>query len=244
MRKTERSAVEPCVECDPADDLKHVALRRCDHVVAGVPGHSFGDVAELGGKRAGSVGLQTPGQSRLEDGVVGEGGEHGLTRKRKLELAVDFDDGLAAAALHVGLLREAVVLPVILIRLGGMRDESAADDLALNRGAWSDLKVDGLAFVERKQKFLGDWIVSVVLFENLQAAVSVERAQNHGVWLEVTCNLVDLNVVRARLQIERQHFPNDRKLLVVNGQRGRIVRLVGVRIRSDRASGGVNESRA
>ena len=217
------------VECDPADDLKHIALRRCDHVVAGVPGHSFGDVAELGRKRAGPVGLESPGESRLEDGVVGEGGEHGLTRKRKLELAVDFDDGLAAAALHVGLLRETVVLPVELIRQGGMRDESAADDLALNGGALPDLKVDGLAFVKRKQEFLSDWIVSVILFENLQAAASVERAQNHGVRLEVACNLADLNVVRAGLQVERQHFPDDRKLLVVNRQRGRIVRLIAAR---------------
>jgi len=135
-----------------------------------------------------------------------------------LELAVDFDDGLAGTFLNVGGLRLIVALAV---SNGGMRDETAANDFALDGGFFGREEIDSLAFVERKQHLFGDGVVAIVLLENAQMAGFIEGAEEDGVGFEVAGDVGDFDVVLAGLQVERQAVANDGELLVVDGECGR-----------------------
>ncbi len=80
-----------------------------------------------------------------------------------MELAVDFDDGLARALLDEVRLSLIVALAV---GNGSVGDESAANDFALDDGLVGRDEIDGLAFVKGEQHLFRDGIIAVVLLED------------------------------------------------------------------------------
>src|SRR3954462_7282803 len=104
-----------------------------------------------------------------------------------------------------------------------MRDVSAADDLALHDLVGFvlvlDEEVDGLALKQRKQALLRDWVVAIVLFEDLELALAEGVPQDHAVRLDVGRSSGVSDAVLARLQRERKKLPHHREILVVDGER-------------------------
>ena len=86
-------------------------------------------------------------------------------------------------------------------------------------------EVNRLAFVERKQQFLRDGIVAIILLEHLQAAPG-GIAQDHGIRLQVRGNAGKLRMVHAGREIEWHIFARHKEILVVDGECG-LVAVVG-----------------
>src|SRR6266581_8240188 len=103
-------------------------------------------------------------------------------------------------------------------------------------------EINRLTFVEGQKQLLRDGIITVVLLQNLETTAGVERAQDHGIWLEVRGDVSDLHVVYAQLQIERHLLPHDRKLLVVNRQCGSFALLLVICSGSERLAGWIEHS--
>ena len=83
-------------------------------------------------------------------------------------------------------------------------------------------KVDGLAFVEREQQLLRDGIGAIVLLQHLQRALSARIAQDHRVGLEMRRDLGETYGVHSGGQLQRNVFAHQRKVPVVDGERGRL----------------------
>src|SRR4029077_788429 len=97
-----------------------------------LPNDAFIDVTECGVNRPGRVGFEFPGKCGFEDRVIAERRKDWLAGQRELQLALDFDDGLIAAALYVSLLNLIVGLSEIRVGHRRMRDKSAANYFALD----------------------------------------------------------------------------------------------------------------
>src|ERR1700729_4167289 len=119
---------------DPSDYVQYVASFRSDNVVAGLPGKTAGDVADLGIQLRGAVRLEQPVQRRVQQGFVLQRGKDGRARKAKLDLATYLQDGFA------GIPAISAVTPVAVRRATGAND-AATDDLT------SSLKFDFLTLV-------------------------------------------------------------------------------------------------
>ena len=76
-----------------------------------------------------------------------------------------------------------------------LRTTLAFDDFLFVRALHQE--VNGLAFVKRKQQFLRDGIVAIILFQNLQAAPG-GIAQDDGIRLKVRGDARKLGMVHAR----------------------------------------------
>src|ERR1035441_2385976 len=99
-----------------------------------------------------------------------------------------------------------------------MRRVSAADDFTFYKLASAFIEVDRLAFVERKQKKLGDRIGTVVLLEHLQRMFTSRVAQNDGVRLEMHGDVVHVDLIFTRLEIEGKILANHCEILVIDGK--------------------------
>ena len=157
-----------------------------------------------------------PAQGRLQNGVAGQRRKQRLAGQSEAQHAIDFDDGLGERRL------------LIILRVVSAGNVAAAHDLAFDDflpvGALHQ-EINRLAFVERKQQFLRDGIVAVVLFEDLQAAPG-GIAQDHGIRLQMRGNAGKLRMVDARPEIEWHIFPRHKEILVVDGECG-LVAAVG-----------------
>ena len=83
-------------------------------------------------------------------------------------------------------------------------------------------KVDRLAFVEREQQLLRDGIGAIVLLQHLQRALAAGIAQDHRVGLEMRRDLGETYGVHSGGQLQRNIFAHQRKVPVVDGERGRL----------------------
>ena len=48
----------------------------------------------------------------------------------------------------------------------------------------------------------------------------LERAQDHGIWLEMRADVDDLHMICSALQVQRQFLADNCELLIINGERG------------------------
>ena len=79
-------------------------------------------------------------------------------------------------------------------------------------------EVDGPAFIKRQQGRLRDRIGAVVLFEHIEQVFARGIAQDHRIRLHVRGDVVDLDLVLARLEIEWQILSHHGKILVIDGE--------------------------
>ena len=86
------------------------------------------------------------------------------------------------------------------------------------------------AFKKRKQQFLRNRIVAIILLEDLQVRLAGRIAQNHRIGLEVGGRFGETDVVYALLQIDRNGVAHYREILIVNRER----RLAGEKQRRER----------
>src|ERR1035437_3058735 len=208
------------VHGDPAHDVDQVALLGCDNVVVGLPAHAAGDVGKLGGKFPGFVGGQHPLQARLQDGVIGETGEDRRAGKAEAQLAVDLDDGRLGGTSHLGLI-VLLTVPVngeIVVWRVSAADYFAFDDLRSLR--CPNLEIDRLTFVEGEQQRLGYGVGAIVLLQHLYRVLAGEIAQNDGVGLQVHGDVIQVDLVFAGLQVQRDFLAHDGEILVIDGEGG------------------------
>src|ERR1035438_3668605 len=99
-----------------------------------------------------------------------------------------------------------------------MRRLSAAYDFAFYELTSAFIEVNRLAFVEREQKKLGDRIRAVVLLEHLQRVFAGWVTQNNGVGLEMHGDVVHVDLIFTRLEIEGKILANDCEILVIDGK--------------------------
>src|SRR5581483_3996042 len=79
-------------------------------------------------------------------------------------------------------------------------------------------ELDGLAFIEREQKFLRDRVVAIILFQDLQSASS-RVTQDDRVGLEMRRHANERGAIDAGFQVERKTLAGNKKVGVVNGER-------------------------
>ncbi len=199
---------------DPAHHVEKIGLAFRvvgDHqVVVGLPAHAAGDVGDFGVELAGIVGLEKPAEGWFEDGIARQRGEQRLARQAEAQHAVHFDDGLSVRGL------------LIVLRVVGAGDITAAHHLAFDDLVRLHQELDGLAFIERKQQLLRDGIIAVILFQDLQCT-SGRIAQDHGIRLQVRRNAGILGAIHARTEVKWHIFPRHKEILVVDGERGLVV---------------------
>ena len=205
---------------DPAHQVEHVdagILRAIGHhqVVVRMPVHAARDVGNFGFRSSRLRGRQLPAQRRLQDRIAAQRRKQRLARQSEAQDAVHFNDGLAHAGLWIA----------VVLRVGRAGNVSAADDFAadgLALVATLREKINGLAFIEREQQFLGNGIVAITLLENLQRPPS-QIAQDDRVRLKMRGNPGKVHVVDACVQVQRQVLAGNEEILVVDGERGRVV---------------------
>ena len=80
------------------------------------------------------------------------------------------------------------------------------------------------------QQLLRNWIVAIILLEDLQVRLASRIAQNHRIGLEVGRCFGETDVVYALLKIDRNGVAYHREILIVNCER----RLAGEKQRRER----------
>src|SRR5262249_29239179 len=182
-----------------------------------MPAHASSYIAELGRRLSRLVSLQYPVQGGLEDRVIAQGGEDGLSGQTELQPAVDVDDGIALILIPTannGTFYDSLTWLAILVR------PLAGDE------------VQGFALVEEEQQLLADRIVAVVLLQDPQRTPAERIAQHNRVRLDVGRGVVEGDVVDPSLQVQRDRLPHHGEVVVVNGDRGLVagawLMLVGV----------------
>ena len=159
------------VDRHPAHQIEHVTVFGSDQVVVRLPAHPAGDIREFGVESPGSsvcrsqvtVGFRMV--SPVREGKIG-------SRAGRSEAALNLDQRL--------LIRGLGVLAV----LDQGSNVAAADDPALRDEPSVSKEFDGASFVEGEQCFLGNRIVAVVLFQNLQRALAARIAQDQRLRLQ------------------------------------------------------------
>ena len=156
-------------ESDPTDEIDEILVLWGDDVVGSFPTEACGDVGEFGVDLSGSGGVNFPSEGRVELGIGAEGGEAGFAWEGELEFAIDLDDGLGVFAAW---------------------DIATSDHLALNRAVgllgFAEDEIDGLVFEEREEELLGERIIAIILFEDLDGEFCGGIAKDHGVGFEVS----------------------------------------------------------
>ena len=117
-----------------------------------------------------------------------------------------FDDWLFSACPIV--IRIEIIRPYV----------STANDFALDQAMIGLLEIDGPTFIQRKQRNLRHRIRTVILLEHLQGMLSARIAQDNRIRLQMHGDFIDIDLVLARFQIQREILPHYRKILVIDCQ--------------------------
>lgn len=204
----------------PADEINGIAFLGQHEIVIGFPRETAGNVADFGVEIGGGGGLNDPVEGGFEDRIDAEIGEQRLARQAEPELAVHLDNRLAGLGwVHLGLL---IFIAEGLHRVV-MRDIAAANDFTMNDfiGRFSSgiglEKLDGFAFAQGEQQILGDWVVAVILLQDLKGRLAGGIAENDRVRLEMRRGAGVVNLIFAGAQGERDRIAHNSKVLVING---------------------------
>ena len=170
---------------DPANDIERVTFLGSDEVVARLPGKPAREIAQLGLGFGFGGGLDFPLEARLENRVAAERGKLRLARQAELDFAIDLHDRLGISSRS------------LVARAQDFRLNDAVGLLLLAHG-----EIERLPLEKRKQIALGERVVTVVLFQDLERLAGFV-AKHHGIRFEQQGGSVVLDFIDALLQIKR-----------------------------------------
>ena len=102
-------------------------------------------------------------------------------------------------------------------------DKTTAHDLAANDAirliALATIEFEGLALEEGQQHRLGDRVVAVRLFENLELGLTRNIAQDDRIRFDLRRDTGEGDLIDARLEVQWQRFAHHREASVIDSER-------------------------